>query len=161
MKALTIRHLRPDDHGPIISVVDEWWGGRKMVSSLPRLFFEHFNNSSFIAEVEGERVGFLVGFMSQSQLDVAYIHFIGVHPEHRKSGVARTLYERFFAVAREHKRSVVNCVAVPFNKTSIGFHTRMGFTLKASDTLEDSLPVFKDYDAPGIDRVVFQKDITQ
>ena len=37
-----IRNLSPSDYDAIIRVVDDWWGGRRMASMLPRLFFEHF-----------------------------------------------------------------------------------------------------------------------
>jgi len=35
-----IRHLRPSDHTPVITVVDDWWDGRTMAPMLPRLFFD-------------------------------------------------------------------------------------------------------------------------
>ena len=46
---------------PVISVVDSWWNGRHMADMLPRLFFEHFTDTSFAAERDGELAGFLVG----------------------------------------------------------------------------------------------------
>jgi ribosomal protein S18 acetylase RimI-like enzyme len=42
-----------------------------------------------------ELVGFLVGFMSQSEENVGYIHLAGVHPKFRKAGVARLLFQEF------------------------------------------------------------------
>ena len=69
---------------------------------LPRLFFLHFEGTSFVAEDEdGELAGFVCGFLSQTDPEEAYIHFVGVSPEHRGGGVGRTLYERFFAEVRD------------------------------------------------------------
>lgn len=42
--------------------LDAWWGGRSMSAMLPRLWFKHFSETSFVARDEGGRpVGFLVG----------------------------------------------------------------------------------------------------
>ena len=38
-----------------------------MVDMLPKLFFVHFRDTSFVAERNGELSGFLVGFLSQSE----------------------------------------------------------------------------------------------
>ena len=51
-------------------------------------------------------LGFVCGFLSQTDPEEAYIHFVGVSPEHRGGGVGRTLYERFFAEVRDADRSV-------------------------------------------------------
>jgi hypothetical protein len=40
--AFKIRHISPTDYNSIISVLDEWWGGRPMSTMLPKLFFTHF-----------------------------------------------------------------------------------------------------------------------
>ncbi|WP_254068526.1 GNAT family N-acetyltransferase [Brevibacillus sp. 7WMA2] len=55
-----------------------------MADMLPKLFFEHFTYTasfSFIAEKNGELLGFLIGFLSQTHRDEAYIHFVGIHIE--------------------------------------------------------------------------------
>jgi hypothetical protein len=48
-----IRHLSPADYPLVISVIDNWWGGRQMAGLLPRLFFEHFTDTSFDANADG------------------------------------------------------------------------------------------------------------
>ena len=64
-----------------------------MADKLPRLFFEHFTDTSFAAERDGKLAGFLAGFISQSRPGEAYIHFAGVDPAERGSGLGRLLYE--------------------------------------------------------------------
>ena len=91
-----IRQLSTADYPFVISVIDRWWGGRSMADKLPRLFFEHFTDTSFAAEREGGLAGFLAGFISQSRPGEAYIHFVGVDPAQRGSGLGRLLYEAFF-----------------------------------------------------------------
>ena len=75
---MEIRHAEPADHARVAEVIDDWWGGRRVRDMLPRLFFTHFRGSSFVAEEEGELVGSLCGFLSQTYPDQAYVHFVGV-----------------------------------------------------------------------------------
>lgn len=45
-----MRSAQPDDHARVMRVIDDWWGGRQMAQLLPRLFFEHFSDTSFVME---------------------------------------------------------------------------------------------------------------
>ena len=47
---MDLRHAEPADYGRVIDVIDEWWGGREMAAMLPKLFFVHFRDTSFVAE---------------------------------------------------------------------------------------------------------------
>ncbi len=133
------------------AVLDEWWGGeRHMVDMLPRLFFMHFRDTSFVAERDGELTGFLVGFFSQSDPEAAYVHFVGVSPRERGSGLGRVLYERFFEAARANGRRTISCVTSPANEGSIAFHRAIGF---------EPSPPQAGYDGPGEDRVVLSRSI--
>ncbi len=85
--ATAIRHASPADYGRVIQHVNAWWGGREMAPMLPKLFFLHFEGTSFVAEDdEGKLVAFLIGFLSQTDSDEAYIHFVGVAPSERGLG---------------------------------------------------------------------------
>jgi ribosomal protein S18 acetylase RimI-like enzyme len=146
---VTIRHAQPSDYGRIVGRVNAWWGGRDMAPMLPKLFFVHFEGTSFVAEREdGQLAGFLVGFVSQTDPDEAYIHFVGVDPEERGSGLGRRLYEQFFDAVRAHGCAVVRCVTSPANEGSVSFHKAMGFEIDR---------VAEDYDGPGEDRVLLVK----
>ena len=152
-----IRHIEPSDYPPIIKVINNWWGGRQMSDMLPNLFFVHFRNTCFAAEQDGELVAFLVGFVSQTFPDEAYIHFVGVNPMFRKSGLARALYEKYFVAVQKLGCSTVRCVTSPVNKDSISFHYSLGFSAKDSDKAIDGISVFEGYDGEGQDRVLFYK----
>ena len=120
-----------------------------MAPILPKLFFLHFEGTSFVAEdEEGDLAGFLCGFLSQTNPEEAYIHFVGVSPEYRGEGVGRTLYERFFEEVRHQGRTVVRCVTSPINQESVAFHEALGFEVDR---------VAEDYDGPGEDRVLLAK----
>jgi ribosomal protein S18 acetylase RimI-like enzyme len=143
----SVRHVDPADYGRVISVVDQWWGGRKMAAMLPKLFFVHFRDTSFVAEdPDGALAGFLCGFRSQTFDDEAYVHFVGVDPARRGSGLGRTLYGRFFeAVA---PRATVRAVTSPVNEQSVAFHRAIGFEVDRVD---------EDYDGHGESRVLLVK----
>lgn len=154
-----LRALCEEDYPAIIRVLDEWWGGRHMSDLLPRLFFQHFADTSFAVEEDGKVLAFLVGFMSQSRPGEAYIHFVGVDPTVRARGLGRTLYEQFFAVARERGANRVHCVTSPVNRGSIAFHRAMGFSLEPGDGRQGDVPLHTDYDGRGGSRVVFVREI--
>jgi len=149
--AASIRHAHPSDYGRVIQHVNAWWGGREMAPMLPKLFFLHFEGTSFVAERDdGSIAGFLIGFLSQSDDTEAYVHFVGVAPDQRGSGLGRELYEHFFRAAREHGRTVVRCVTSPANEASVAFHRALGFEVER---------LVEDYDGPGEDRVLLAKAI--
>ena len=102
-----------------------------MVDMLPRLFFAHFRDTSFVAERDGELAGFLAGFLSQSDPEAAYVHFVGVSPEERGSGLGRELTS-------------------PANAGSLAFHQAIGF---------EPSPPQPGYDGPGEERVVLTRSI--
>jgi ribosomal protein S18 acetylase RimI-like enzyme len=160
---IRLRTATAADYDQIIAVVDDWWG-RPIGHALARVFLDHFHATSAIAESGtaesgtaengtaenkgGELAGFLIGFLSPSEPDAAYIHFVGVHPSLRGNGLARTLYERFFALARANARQRVSAITAPQNAGSIAFHTAMGFTVT---------PPIPDYDGAGAAKVLFQR----
>jgi ribosomal protein S18 acetylase RimI-like enzyme len=143
-----VRHAEPADYGRVIEVIDQWWGGRAMAAMLPKLFFVHFRDTSFVAEDDEGLAGFLCGFRSQTYDDEAYIHFVGVDPDRRASGLGRALYHRFFeAIA---PRTVVRAVTSPVNERSVAFHRALGFEVERVD---------EDYDGRGKARVLLRKDL--
>src|SRR5580704_7611615 len=103
-RGYTVRRPHEHDHQRILEIMDEWWGdlggtlgSQQRALLLPRLFFQHFTRTCLIVERDDARLAaFLVGFVSQSQLQVAYIHFVGVDPELRRTGLGATMYASFF-----------------------------------------------------------------
>lgn len=156
---MNIRPIGEHDHAPIIAVVDQWWGGRQMAGLLPRLFFAHFQATSFAVEEHGQLIAFLIGFVSQTDPRQAYIHFVGIHPEHRQRGLGSQLYQLFFENVRARGCDSVRCITSPVNTGSVAFHRRMGFQIEKSDRERDGVPYTADYDGPGQDRVCFVRTL--
>ena len=160
-----VKFRRPteDDHARIVGLVDEWWGGgRRLRALLPRLWFEHFGGTSWIAESDdGTVLGFLVGFLSPDRPDEAYAHMIATNPNRRRLGLGRALYERFFEDARAAGRRRVRAVTWPGNRVSVEFHRALGF--RADDGPGTigiyGTSAYPDYDAEGEDRAVLVRDL--
>ena len=73
-----------------------------------------------------------------------------VDPDLRGNGLARTLYERFFALAEADDRSVVRAITAAQNARSIAFHTAMGFTVT---------PPIPHYDGDSAPKVLFERSL--
>lgn len=156
---IIVRNGRPSDYDNVISVMPGWWSGRDLTCMLPKVFFIHFENTIYIAELKNELVGFLVGFLSQSDGNVGYIHFVGVHPDCRKSGIGRLLYQEFFDTCATHNRSIIKSCTSPINKLSIAFHLRMGFIIEPGDGIVDGVSVTMDYLRKNDPKVLFRKEL--
>ncbi len=154
----SIRHTRESDHPFVVEAIGRWWDtpNRAMLGLLmPRLFLQFFTQTSWIVENESGEIGaFLIGFRSQDDPDVAYIHFVGVDPDLRRRQIAHELYELFFDTMREHGCTEVRAITGSFNKRSQAFHAAMGFT-QHGDREIDGVLAYPDYDGPGEPRVVF------
>jgi ribosomal protein S18 acetylase RimI-like enzyme len=159
---LSFRHPLETDYPRVVEVVDEWWGGRKMRALLPRLWFQHFSGTSWLLETpEGRLAGFVVAFISQDDPTTGYVHMIAADPNWRRSGIGRVLYERAFGdlAARGVRR--VKAITWPGNRTSVAFHTALGFRIDDGPGTQRlyGIPAYPDYDGWGEDRVAFTKDL--
>jgi ribosomal protein S18 acetylase RimI-like enzyme len=153
-----IRNVTSSDYDVIISNLNDWWGGINMTDMLPRLFFNHFQNTSYVATDGDKLVGFLIGFISPTKPTIGYIHFVGIDPSYRKNGIAKCLYSEFFKAANQIGATEYECVTSPKNHQSIQFHLKMGFKVKeGNDANENHISFFKNYDGPNEDRVLFYK----
>jgi ribosomal protein S18 acetylase RimI-like enzyme len=132
----------------VADLIEEWWGGRPTAATLPKLFFVHFRETTFVVEDGDELLGFLSALASQTYLDEVYCQAVAVHPEHRRKGLGRALYERLFEVAREHGRPVVSCVVEPADQGVTAFHRELGFEVVGE---------LADHEGVGKPRVLLRK----
>ena len=85
-------------------------------------------------------IGFLAGFVSQTDPSQAYIHFVAIHPEHRERGLGRQLYSTFFETVQRLGCPTVRCITSPVNAGSIAFHTRIGFQIEGVTGQHQGVP---------------------
>lgn len=133
-----------------------------MRALLPRLWFEHFAGTSWIAEDDDRRVvGFLVAFLSPDQPGTAYVHLVGTEPNRRRTGIGRMLCERAFADLAGRGAHRVTSITWPGNRIAVAFHRSMGFRVDDGPGTGPiyGTPARPDHDGPGDDRVVFIREL--
>ncbi|UJR81609.1 GNAT family N-acetyltransferase [Sandaracinus amylolyticus] len=147
---MQIRGITKTDYDHVVSVLDRWWGGPSREQAHP-IFFYELGEHALIADDEGEVIGFLLGFLAPSAggdvPHTAYVHLVGIHPEHRRRGVGKRLYEVFVERARQAGAQRVKAITNVGNEGSIEFHRALGFAV-----VEDH-----DYAGPNRTRIVFTK----
>lgn len=159
---LLFRHPTEADYARVIEVVDEWWGGRKMRALLPRLWFQHFSGTSWLLETAGGRLaGFAIAFVSGDDPTTGYVHMIAADPNWRRGGIGRALYGRVFDDLAERGVRRIKAITWPGNRTSVAFHTAIGFQVDAGPGTQRlyGTPAYPDYDGWGEDRVVFTREL--
>ncbi|MFC8916990.1 GNAT family N-acetyltransferase [Streptomyces sp. NPDC047821] len=161
-----MRRARASDHRTLVECVHRWGDGSGAPAGapepsplLPRLFLQFFAGTSLVAEDSTGVKAFLLGLHSADDGADAYIHFVAVDPVLRGRGLARGLYTAFFERAAEAGRREVRAVASPGNAGAIAFHRALGFALVPGDHEAGGVPVHRDYDGPGQDRVCFRRTI--
>ncbi len=158
---LAVRSLTRPDYLEICKVADFWYGV-PISYLLHPIYVEQFSTTSFVAEKDGRIVGFILGFISQDQPEIAYAHLLVIDPHLRGQGIGRALYGRFFEAAIERGCLTVMAITVPYNQGSIAFHHRLGFSLQEKGAVwENGYPLMKDYAGPGIHCLVFARSLAQ
>jgi predicted GNAT superfamily acetyltransferase len=159
VRNITIQNLNKSAYDIVLPQIESWWGNpaRHLFHSI---FLYHFAGTSLIASEGGGPVGILIGFNSQTQPDLAYIHAVATAPSHRRIGLGRLLYESFFNIARRKGRHKVQAQALPDNLVSLSFHRALGFEpIRGGAVSRNGVWIIKDYAGPGIDRVVLTREI--
>ncbi len=146
---ISTRHPEKADFDRIVEVIDQWWGGPVQTSAHP-IFFYELGERALVAEKEGRIVGFLLGFLSNSQVRTGYVHLVGIDPEFRRRGVGALLYGEFIETCREAGCKKMKAISTRGNEESVRFHAALGWDSKEVD----------DYAGPGRKRVVFSRDLS-
>ncbi len=144
------RPMTKGDFDHIVTVIDQWAGGMSRELGHP-VFFHQLGRHNRVIELggSGEIIAFLFGFLTPEAQSVGYVHLVGVHPEHRRGGVGRTLYAGFEEVARTGGAKSLAAITMVGNEQSVAFHHAMGWTSR----------VVADYAGPGRARIVLEKSL--
>jgi GNAT superfamily N-acetyltransferase len=140
------RPLVKQDFDHIVQVVDRWWGGPTSVLAHP-LFFYELGKLARVVEYEGTLVGFLFGFVTDGEDKTGYVHLVGIHPDYRRRGVGKVLYQAFEEDCRALGCKQLKAITNPGNDVSIAFHQATGWSVEHVE----------DYAGPARSRVVLRK----
>ena len=142
------RSLTKADFDYVVTVIDRWWGGPSTALAHPMFFYE-LGGHAQVAVEHGEIVGFLLGFLTTTTPPVGYVHLVGIHPQWRRRGVARTMYERFETECRNAGAKRMKAITTTGNEGSVAFHRALGWNV-------EEVP---GYAGPNRARIVFLKDL--
>src|SRR4029077_17733516 len=98
------RSITKADFDHVVEVIDHWWGGPIGTFAHP-IFFYELGEQALVVEQGSEMIGFLLGFLvpasgvrgvpAPQAVSTGYVHLVGIHPDYRRRGVGRKLYDRF------------------------------------------------------------------
>jgi GNAT superfamily N-acetyltransferase len=142
------RSLTKADFDYVVSVIDRWWGGPIGTFAHP-IFFYELGEQARIVEEDGLIIGFLLGFISDHPIRTGYVHLVGIHPDHRRRGVGRLLYEAFTEACRNEHCARMKAITTQSNDGSLSFHLAVGWN--AQDV--------EHYAGPDRRRIVFTRDL--
>jgi GNAT superfamily N-acetyltransferase len=154
---MNVRRITKPDFDRIVEVIDHWWGGPISTFAHP-IFFYELGEQALIVEQGSDMIGFLLGFLipgagtdgkGGAGARIGYVHLVGIHPDYRRRGVGRLLYDRFTNDSREAHCERLKAITTPGNEGSIRFHLALGWNVHEVD----------DYAGPGRRRIVFSKQL--
>eukprot|EP00160_Parvularia_atlantis_P015633 Unigene4562_Nuclearia_a/m.13928 Unigene4562_Nuclearia_a/g.13928 ORF Unigene4562_Nuclearia_a/g.13928 Unigene4562_Nuclearia_a/m.13928 type:complete len:157 (-) Unigene4562_Nuclearia_a:191-661(-) len=138
-------------------IVRFWGSDRTLYLHHPMLVYE-FGNTAFVIRDQDVIAAYLFGFFSQTE-NVAYAHLVAVRDTHKRMGLGKKLYDHFINIAKARGIGQLKAITTADNTVSVAFHTQqIGMQLKG-ELHAGCVPVVKDYSGPGLDRVVFVKNI--
>lgn len=142
------RKITKADFDQIVEVIDRWWGGPISTFAHP-IFFYELGDNALIVEEGGRMIGFLLGFLSFHEPKTGYVHLVGIHPDYRRKGVGRLLYENFTERCRSLGCRRMKAITTAANEGSLRFHDAMGWKTEE----------IEDYAGPSRKRIVFTKEL--
>jgi GNAT superfamily N-acetyltransferase len=155
---MKVRRITKPDFDRIVEVIDHWWGGPIGTFAHP-IFFYELGDHALVVEQGVEMIGFLLGFITPGRdapgatpadvVRTGYVHLVGIHPEHRRRGVGRLLYDRFTEDCRTARCVRMKALTTHGNEGSIRFHVALGWNAQEVD----------DYAGLGRRRIVFTKPL--
>lgn len=101
MEGINIREMTERDL-PALVQIDKLITGRDRATSWPQKVSSHFATYypplSFVAETDGQVVGFIIGVIMGAEYSLplsGWINIIGVHPDYQGRGIGRMLTRAF------------------------------------------------------------------
>jgi ribosomal protein S18 acetylase RimI-like enzyme len=127
---LVIRSYRPRDEGEVIALwracnlVVPWNDPHKDVERMCREDPEDF----LVGEIEGEiAASVMFGYDGHR----GWVHYLAVHPRHRRQGLGRVLMDELERRLRRRGCPKINLQVRLSNEEAVGFYRAIGYTIDA------------------------------
>jgi GNAT superfamily N-acetyltransferase len=152
MAALHSRRITKGDFDAVVEVIDRWWDGPINTFAHP-IFFYELGEHAMVVHDGDTMIGFLLGFIAAGHDDspakTGYVHLVGIHPDYRRRGVGRLLYDGFTDACVRAGCERMKAITTLGNEGSQRFHLALGWDAREID----------DYAGPGRRRIVFTRDL--
>ncbi len=154
---LAIEPLTKADFDAVLRDFAAFWDDDATRERHHPIFVYELGDGAFVIRDDGVVVAYLLGFVARTS-PTAYIHMVAVRRGWRRLGLASHLYRHFVAWAGRQGCRRLKATAAPGNQRSIAFHLAFGMTAVGA-AAGGGVPVVSDYGGPGLDRVVFEREI--
>ena len=131
---ITVRPVEATDLGTVVAIDEKLTGSSRKDYWRQRLDIAALRPPwmSSVAELDGRVVGFLFGWVGESEFGIAgatgWIDLIGVDPAYRGRGVGQALVDRFVDGGRELRAITKVATLIDLGQSDIReFFTRRGF----------------------------------
>lgn len=161
MEHVRIRTVKEEDFLEIMDLASKCDSIPVERGSIYHLFTKYFADTCFVAEKDNKIVGYILGFISQLEKNVAYIHNICIAPYLRRKKIGSRLYQEFFQKMKKQKCQKIFLIINPINKLSINYHESLGFNVLnvGEEIFVEGVRASKDYNGPGKHMVVMCKSL--
>ncbi len=163
MHDFKIRNVVEEDFNEISMVGEHCSPMTNERKSIYHMFTRFFQQTSMVIQdnVDGKIKGFLLGFISTDVPEESYIHLLCLKPSYRGKNMGSKLLDEFIKVVSARGCRKILLICKPSNKSAIRFYNKLDFLSQKSDkTVEiGDINIFKDYDGPKDDKIVFYKYI--
>ena len=148
---MIVRPLGKHDFDHLVQVVERCWGEALggEVHPIHPIFFHELGGLAHVAERRGAILGFILAFLIPEGPPTGYVHFVGVHPDHRRRGIGTTLYQTIEERCIDRGCANLRAVAAPENQVALEFHLGNAWQVTHA----------ADYAGPARPRLVFTKSI--
>lgn len=149
--------MTANDFVAVKATLEDYWGREALRGSRGTflralhhpLFVHEFGETALVVRDDrGSIAAYLLGLVAP-RAAVGYIHMVGVRKDRRRLGLARLLYDEFERRAHARGATSLKAIATPSNEATAAFHAALGF----------STTLARDYSGPGVDRLVFTRQI--
>jgi len=164
---INIRPVREDDFLILKTDHADFWRREDNPDPAPEqtggiyhLFTRHFQDTCFVAEADGQVIGYLLGLISPTRQGEAYIHNLAVRRRWRGQGIGRLLYYTFRKTVYARGARRISLLVRPSNKRGLSFYLGLGMhPVTEGATLRDGLWVQVGFHGGDEDRIIMVEEL--
>ncbi|THB74194.1 MAG: GNAT family N-acetyltransferase [Desulfobulbaceae bacterium] len=114
---LAVRNLSAQSEGLAVDRDSFYW-----------LFSEFFKETSFVVYTNNQLIGFILGFINQTEPTQGFIYSLGVAAKHQRKGAGTLLIQAFQERMRARGVRTLYLTTTPENSKALNFYQKIGFS---------------------------------